>query len=512
MSERLSPWRSRPSEVVLQMIENVPGTQLFLMQRQGPMSFVLCEDGAECNHKVLLGPKPTCSCRRGRDTELCIHHIFVMLRVLRLPPNNPIIWQLSLIDRELDEALWQAGSNQLVSSSRDTQSKASAANHVNRRPLEQEDACSICYGDMHERGSRSAPELVWCGKGCGHNVHARCLNVWAKHQTTLKQELTCPMCRTPWGPFSWRPAPALQRAHHKHAAHYGSHCKGCEQGPVVGRLYTCLTCSGTTGPVQLLKQNHTNPTSSQLSKRAPGKHTVSVLREMNQPACGAQSDQGLAALSIGIRGGSVISSQQLQQSGSSRLTSSDQAGSNEQIVAKKGVSKPASAGKLRAAVSPTPTGQQYILQDVVGMGFDPGNERLAARQPESQILKGLKGQAEQRTLSSSGCERRNRPFLGRAQQQSSCAAALCIPSQLSTCSDPSNHASLQPISVQGLNNSPAGPDKQKPCRREPARQASDASQGRAGRLFILTDLDDGVYAVAVWFNTNWCFVHSYDPS
>ncbi|KAA6423866.1 MAG: hypothetical protein FRX49_06436 [Trebouxia sp. A1-2] len=236
------------------------------------------------------------------------------------------------------------------------------------------------------------------------------------------------------------------------------------------------------GPVQLLKQNHTNPTSSQLSKRAPGKHTVSVLREMNQPACGAQSDQGLAALSIGIRGGSVISSQQLQQSGSSRLTSSDQAGSNEQIVAKKGVSKPASAGKLRAAVSPTPTGQQYILQDVVGMGFDPGNERLAARQPESQILKGLKGQAEQRTLSSSGCERRNRPFLGRAQQQSSCAAALCIPSQLSTCSDPSNHASLQPISVQGLNNSPAGPDKQKPCRREPARQASDASQGRAGRV------------------------------
>ncbi len=31
----------------------------------------------------------------------------------------------------------RAGSNQLVSSSRDSQSKASAANHVKRRPLEQ---------------------------------------------------------------------------------------------------------------------------------------------------------------------------------------------------------------------------------------------------------------------------------------------------------------------------------------------------------------------------------------
>jgi len=40
-------------------------------------------------------------------------------------------------DRELDEALWRAGSNQLVSSSRDSQSKASAASHVKRRELEQ---------------------------------------------------------------------------------------------------------------------------------------------------------------------------------------------------------------------------------------------------------------------------------------------------------------------------------------------------------------------------------------
>ncbi|DBA80680.1 TPA: hypothetical protein ACH3X1_007921 [Trebouxia sp. C0004] len=396
---------------------------------------------------------------------------------------------------------------------------------------------------MHERGSRSAPELVWCQKGCGHNVHARCLNVWAKHQTTLKQELTCPMCRTPWGPFCWRPPAALQRAHHKHAAHHGSHCKGCEQGPVVGSLYTCmtcarlqlcsgcfeagkhpqhsfsccahpgapdqpaqrdlqaqlltgLTCSRTAGSVQLLMQNHTSPSSSQLSRRAPGQHTSSVLMEMNQPGCGTQPDRGLAALSIGFSGGSMISSQPLQRSGSSRLNSSNQAGSSEQIVAKKGVPKPASAGTLCAGVPPTPTSEQYSLQDIVGMGYDQGNNRQAARQaegqdhgatgqperqPEGQISKGIKGQAERRLSSSSRCERQNRPFLGRAQQQSSCAAALCIPSHLSQCQEPSSSASLQPISVQGLNNSLAGPDQQKPCRCKPAKQASNANKGRTGR-------------------------------
>lgn len=31
--------------------------------------------------------------------------LFVLMRVLRVPEGNPIVWQLSLIDRELDEVL-----------------------------------------------------------------------------------------------------------------------------------------------------------------------------------------------------------------------------------------------------------------------------------------------------------------------------------------------------------------------------------------------------------------------
>ena len=265
---------------------------------------------------------------------------------------------------------------------------------------------------------------------------------------------------------------------------------------VFGESRLCVACSGTAGPVQLLKQNQTSPSSTQLSRRAPGKHISSVLREMNQPAYGAQSDQGLAALSIGISGGSVTISQQLQRSGSSRLTSNDQAGSNKQIVAKQGLPKPACAGKSGAGMQPIPTSQQYSLHDVVGMGYGQGNERLAARQAKGQdygatgqaerqlegrIPKGVQGQAERRRLSgSSECERQNRPFLGRAQQQNSCAA-LCIACQPSRHQEQSNNVSLQPVSVQGLNNSLAGSDQQKPCRRKSAKQASDASKGKAGR-------------------------------
>ena len=57
-------------QVITKLIEELPTTQLFLLQRQGPMSFLLCEDGAECHHKVLLGQQPTCSCRCSSDALL----------------------------------------------------------------------------------------------------------------------------------------------------------------------------------------------------------------------------------------------------------------------------------------------------------------------------------------------------------------------------------------------------------------------------------------------------------
>ena len=171
------------------------------------MSFVLCEDGTESHHKVLLGSQPTCSCRyvlmtlgnsvqvlcelvqnpnsacrKGKGREVCLHHIFVMLRILRLSASNPLIWQLALIgkqtivrnlppllldhvftvtsckaeppimsshsstaDRELDEALWQSGTHQILAPQIDHKPGAQAASAsvpVNRRPLEQ--VCIKC--------------------------------------------------------------------------------------------------------------------------------------------------------------------------------------------------------------------------------------------------------------------------------------------------------------------------------------------------------------------------------
>jgi hypothetical protein len=71
--------------------------------------------------------------------------------------------------------------------------------------------------------------------------------VWSDHQTkTLQQELSCPLCRCPWGKLDWSPpaAPAATAggkaaAHARLNCHKGVSCSGCHQ--VRTRLYPLQT-------------------------------------------------------------------------------------------------------------------------------------------------------------------------------------------------------------------------------------------------------------------------------
>ncbi len=61
-------------------------------------------------------------------------------------------------------------------------------------------------------------------------------SVWAEHQTkALGKELTCPLCRTSWGDFKWRPPPLKRRrpdeTHEQlsNAAHLGTSCSVCRK-------------------------------------------------------------------------------------------------------------------------------------------------------------------------------------------------------------------------------------------------------------------------------------------
>ncbi|WIA35392.1 hypothetical protein OEZ86_003838 [Tetradesmus obliquus] len=266
---RAAPWRSKPSQELQALVAQLAqpsssGSSLYVLQRPGPSSFVVGQDPGGDKFKVALGNQPTCSCRHSaaQPHEPCVHLLFIMLRVMRLAADNPLLWQSALTDRELQELLdgrlssssrgsagRAAGRRTSSSSSSSSSSSGKQGSTVQRRTIEQDEPCPICYESL----SGVEPGwLVWCSSSCGKSIHGRCMRVWSDHQTkTLQQELSCPLCRCPWGRLDWSPpaaAPAAAAAGGKAAAqarscHKGVSCSNCQQNPIEGSRYRCLECA-----------------------------------------------------------------------------------------------------------------------------------------------------------------------------------------------------------------------------------------------------------------------------
>ncbi|KAG2502192.1 hypothetical protein HYH03_000679 [Edaphochlamys debaryana] len=248
MAERLAPYRSKPTQEVVDLLQLVGTVQMFLVQRPGPTSFVVREEGSEVKRKVQIGSRISCSCSpvgsSGTCREHCLHTLFVLVKVLRVPLSNPLLWQLSLSDRELEEVLRCAMQPERPppEAARAKPADKTPAGQVKRREVDEEDPCPICYEDMV---GQDLDNLVWCRFGCGRNVHGKCMGVWMEHQVqSLGKELTCPLCRTDWGDFKWRPPPPKRRAREERKdVHYGTHCGACKKAPLVGKRFRCLICA-----------------------------------------------------------------------------------------------------------------------------------------------------------------------------------------------------------------------------------------------------------------------------
>lgn len=300
-SSRSHAFRAKPPGAVVDRMAAARGARMFVVGRPGPTSFVLREavearaagerggagpvsaeaaDGGDAQapsspksvlgkakHRVHVGHAQTCSCRAfQREGELCVHLLFVLLRVLRVPATNPAVWQLGLVEREIDEILKchmaTQGAEAKAAAATSAAGRDGAARpprrrrrkgEVPRRPCEGE-PCPICYEEMAagETGDGVfGAELVWCRKGCGQSVHGRCMRVWGEHQLGTGKELSCPLCRVPWdaAALEWTPqrppprtsATAARRAADSHA-HHGTRCAACHAAPIRGDRFKCLIC------------------------------------------------------------------------------------------------------------------------------------------------------------------------------------------------------------------------------------------------------------------------------
>lgn len=216
-------WRNRCPEGVSACLQQVSTCGLLVVQQPGPTSFVLKDPQHNKKFKVSIGEVHQCSCR-GSAEELCLHILFVLSRVFRLPHDNPMVWQRSLLAAEVDQLIRGHISQQTKKRGVVAHQTSDGKTAVPRRAVQPDDVCPICCDDIHEDRA-----LVYCRYGCGNNLHASCFKQYATHNSTNPTPLLCPLCREPWGVLGDGPAHNLQ-------------CSDCH-GPINGERYKCAFCT-----------------------------------------------------------------------------------------------------------------------------------------------------------------------------------------------------------------------------------------------------------------------------
>lgn len=173
-----------------------------------------------------------------------MHTIFSLLRIFKVDEADPLVWQLSFIDHEIqkilegrdraitrhmnpyevralggvraaaqralhldsDDIINQEDGGRLGDTfgqaddmlSGRRQAKKPKVSHessgAEQRPLDPDENCCVCYDVMNEDQN-----LAFCKFSCGRNLHTECMERWVKHKVASGQGITCPLCRESWG-------------------------------------------------------------------------------------------------------------------------------------------------------------------------------------------------------------------------------------------------------------------------------------------------------------------------
>jgi E3 ubiquitin-protein ligase ZSWIM2 len=209
---RTHPYINKPPASFSASLETLSNTSLLLLSTIGPTVFVIKNPSLSKPFKVYIGTSQRCSCGGGDGRgELCIHILYVMTKVLRVPSDNPVCWQLSLIESEIEMCL--RGNFESNASERGARrnpflrrrnennrpgSTGSNASNRDRQELVEDEVCPICQDEMTPDDLKNN-RLTYCASSCGANIHTRCLKMYGSHALSEKKKILCPLCRSEWG-------------------------------------------------------------------------------------------------------------------------------------------------------------------------------------------------------------------------------------------------------------------------------------------------------------------------
>lgn len=204
--------RNLPSKQFLERFKRMSQHPIYLIKREacGRAFVVMGATGSvyhvelrKCTDANRAGTtEPVCTCldfvkrNKGQSSAgrgPCKHLIFVLNKVLKVHHHDNVMYQVSLLDSEVDEIMRNAPS---TTSPEVMADEAVQESFENSQEIggNVEESCSICFDpvDPADVGEASAVYCASCRKG----FHGACM---AKFQSVQEgQSVNCPLCRSKW--------------------------------------------------------------------------------------------------------------------------------------------------------------------------------------------------------------------------------------------------------------------------------------------------------------------------
>lgn len=238
----MSKWRSKCPDVLLTRITQGFEAQLYLLRQTGPTGFLVKEHDNDRKYKVFLGSFHECDCSVfHKERELCKHIIWILTKKFRVAKEDPLVFQLGLNERELNNVIY--GAKQPVKRVVEKIASAGTENGVEKKKeIETDDVCPICQEDIYN----TKKALIHCKFGCGNSIHVNCMKVWADHRkkSTNEEIVRCPLCRTEFSSHSniikeYSLAKAKEKSKLQQKRRF---CSSCSSQVVTGEYYRCVVC------------------------------------------------------------------------------------------------------------------------------------------------------------------------------------------------------------------------------------------------------------------------------